>query len=201
MRISRVPGRIALVAVCVILLAACSQSPHNFHLTNVTGHQPDLALFGAPTASGGTLSAQELRGQVVVLYFGYTHCPDICPTTLANLQAVRQRLGEAADELQVIFVTVDPKRDTPAVLKSFVNAFSPHFIALRPDRETLSKFAERYHIAFSYGKKDTSGNYSVLHSDSFFIFDQTGQMRLIGDLGNGIKAITSDVAYLIKHAS
>lgn len=200
MRIPRVLGQWAIASVCLILLVACSQSPHRFQLTDVTGHQPDLALFGAPTAGGQTLTAQELRGQVVVLYFGYTHCPDVCPTTLANLQAVTQRLGEAADELQVIFVTVDPKRDTPAMLQRFIESFNPQFVALRPDPKALSKLTNRYHIAFSYGEDDAAGSYAVTHTGSFFVFDQGGQMRLIGGLGDSIKAITSDVAYLINHS-
>lgn len=200
MRIPRVLGRGVIVSVCLLLLAACGQSPHKFHLTDVTGHQADLALFQAPTAEGKILTAEDLRGKVVVLYFGYTHCPDICPTTLSKLKAVTQRLGKQANDLQVIFVTVDPKRDTPPVLEHYIHSFSPQFIALRPDpEEVLPKMTSRYHLAYSYGKPDASGNYTVDHTSSLLVFDQTGRMRLIGGHDSDIKAITSDLTYLINH--
>ncbi|HET8701846.1 MAG TPA: SCO family protein [Nitrococcus sp.] len=191
------------MSVCLILLAACSQSPHKFQLTNVTGHQADLALFQTPTATGKVLTAKELHGKVVVLYFGYTHCPDICPTTLATFHAVEQRLStessNLSDDFQVIFVTVDPKRDTPEVLEHYMRSFSPRFIAVRPDSAVLSKMMSRYHMTYSYGKPDASGNYAVNHTSQFLIFDQKGQMRLIGNYGDSVEAITNDVTYLIKH--
>lgn len=200
MRIPRVLRRGPIVSVCLLLLAACSQSSHEFQLTDVTGgSQADLALFQAPTAEGKVLTAQELRGKVVALYFGYTHCPDICPTTLAKLKAVMQRLDKQANDLRVIFVTVDPKRDTPAVLEHYIHSFSPRFIALRPDPTVLPKIMSRYHLAYSYGKPDASGNYTVDHTSKFLIFDQAGRMRLIGGYDSDTKAIASDLAYLINH--
>lgn len=199
MRIPRVLGRGAIVSVCLLLLAACSQSPHKFQLTDVTGSQADLALFQAPTAAGKVLTAQDLRGKVVALYFGYTHCPDICPTTLAKLKAATQRLGKEANGLRVIFVTVDPKRDTPAVLEHYIHSFSPHFIALRPDPAMLPKLTSRYHLSYSYGKPDAAGNYTVDHTSKFLVFDQTGQMRLMGSYDEDVKATASDLAYLINH--
>lgn len=202
MRIPRVLGRWGTVACfCLIVLSACSQSPHRFHLLDVTGHQPDLALFHAPTAKGGTLTAQDLRGKVVVLFFGYTHCPNVCPTTLAKLQAVTQRLDGEADKLRVLFVSVDPKRDTPALLERFVDSFNPKFIALRPDAELLPKLTSRYHFAYSYGKPDASGNYTVNHTSKFLVFDQKGRMRLMGSYNDPIDAIAGDLAYLVKHTS
>ncbi len=181
------------------MLAACNSTPHEFHLTDVTGSQSKLALFKTPTAAGKTLTAEALRGKIVALYFGYTHCPDICPTTLAKLQAVMQRLDGAADDLQVVFVTVDPKRDTPAVLERYIHSFNPRFIALRPDPKALSKLMSRYHLTYSYGKPNALGNYSVNHTSTLLIFDQTGQMRLIGRHDDNPKEIADDIAYLINH--
>ena len=201
MRIPRALRQGAVVSVGLLLLAACGQSPHQFRLTDVTGSQAGLAPLQAPTAEGQVLTAQALRGKVVALFFGYTHCPDICPTTLAKLQAVTQRLGEAADKLRVVFVTVDPKRDTPAVLERYIRSFSPQFIAVRPNPETLSELTRRYHLSYRYGKRDATGNYSVDHTTRFLVFDQTGRMRLIGSYDDAVKDIAGDIAYLIKHQS
>lgn len=201
MSIPRLLGRGAIVFVCSMMLAACSQSPHQFHMTNVTGHQADLALLQTPTADGRVVTAEDLRGKVVAVFFGYTHCPDICPTALAKLQAVTQRLGDAAKELRVLFVTVDPTRDTPAVLQRYIDSYSTQFIALRPDPEVLPKLTSRYHISYIYGQPDAAGKYSVTHTTRFFVFDQTGQMRLIGRYDEDIAAIASDLAYLINQSS
>lgn len=201
MRIPRALRQGAAVSVCLLLLAACGQSPHQFQLTDVTGSQAGLAPLQAPTAEGQVLTAQALQGKVVALFFGYTHCPDICPTTLAKLQAVTQRLGEAADKLRVVFVTVDPERDTPAVLERYIRSFSPQFIAVRPDPEMLSELTRRYHLSYRYGKRDATDNYSVDHTSQFLVFDQTGQMRLIGSYDDAVTDIAGDIAYLIKHQS
>lgn len=190
-----------LVLGGLLVLAACNPSPHEFRLTDVSGSQAKLTLFKAPTAAGKVLTAEDLRGKIVALYFGYTHCPDICPTTLAKLQAVVQRLGEASDDLQVVFVTVDPKRDTPAVLERYIHSFNPHFIALRPDPQVLPKLTSRYHLTYSYGKPDAAGNYPVKHTSTLLIFDQTGQMRLMGRSDDNPKDIAEDIAYLISHPS
>ncbi|MDN5848193.1 MAG: SCO family protein [Nitrococcus sp.] len=201
MSIPRLLRPAAIVFVCSMVLAACSQSPHQFHMTNVTGHMADLALFQMPTADGRKLTAEDLRGKVVTVFFGYTHCPDVCPTALAKLQAVTQRLGEAAKDLRVLFVTVDPTRDTQAVLQRYMESYGPQFIALRPDPEILPKLTSRYHIAYVYAQPDASGNYIVNHTTRFFVFDQTGQMRLIGRHEEDIAAIASDLGYLINHSS
>lgn len=201
MRRAAVLRRGILMLVGVLLLTACNPSPHKFQLTDVSGSQAKLALFKAPTAEGKRLTAEDLRGKIVALYFGYTHCPDICPTTLAKLQAVVQRLGEAADDLRVIFVTVDPKRDTPAVLERYIHSFNPRFIALRPEPKALPKLTSRYHLTYSYGKSDAAGNYPVNHTSTLLIFDQTGQMRLMGRHDDTPKDIAGDIAYLINHPS
>ncbi|MDN5872674.1 MAG: SCO family protein [Nitrococcus sp.] len=201
MSIPRLLRRAATVFVCALVLAACSQAPHQFHMTNVSGHMADLALFQMPTAEGGKLTAQDLRGKVVAIFFGYTHCPDICPTALAKLQAVTQRLGEQAKELRILFVTVDPTRDTRAVLQRYMESYGPQFTALRPDPEILPKLTSRYHVAYVYAQPNASGDYIVNHTTRFFVFDQTGQMRLIGRYDESIAAIASDLAYLINHSS
>ena len=188
-----------LLAVGLLLISACSQSPHEFQLTDVTGSQADLALFKAPTAEGETVTANGLRGKVVAMYFGYTHCPDICPTTLAKLQAVTQRLRDTAEKLQIIFVTVDPKRDTPAMLKRYIGAFGPQFIAVRPSAEILPELTNRYHLTYSYAQPDSSGGYAVNHTNALLIFDQTGEMRLMGTTEDTVEGIAEDIAYLIKH--
>jgi protein SCO1/2 len=194
--------RVAAPAVLMIaLLAGCSSKPHQFSLVKVPGgHEADLKLPDEPTAAGKPISAQSLHGHWAILYFGYTHCPNICPLTLAELNAALKKLdAKQADDVRVIFVSVDPKRDTPQVLEQYVHAFNPAFIALRPDPASLKRMAARYHISYSYGKPDASGNYTVGHSSEFLIFGPHGHMRLMGNYTDSVKAIAGDLRYVIQH--
>lgn len=179
-------------------LSGCGRQSPDFHLDNMTGGMPDLKLFGAKNAQGKVRSAADYRGRVVILYFGYTHCPDICPLTLSKLHQVMQRLGPAAREVQVLFVTVDPMRDTPAVLRRYIAAFDPRFGALRPTGQALGSLTRRYRIAYDYGKPGADGDYPVGHSSGIFIFDQHGRIRLIGTNADKVADIASDIQQLVQ---
>ncbi len=199
---TRAAVRAATLALLLVpLLAGCGGKPHHFSLITVPGgHEADLKLPDQPTVSGKKISAQSLRGDWVILYFGYTHCPNICPLTLAEFNAALKKLdARQADKVHVIFVTVDPKRDTPQLLEQYVHAFNPAFIALRPDPPALKQMAKRYHISYSYGKPDASGNYTVGHSSEFLIFGPQGHMRLMGNYNDSAKAIAGDLRYDIRH--
>ncbi len=200
----RILQRFTLLAITAILLglSGCSGRSPDFHLTNVTGHMPDLKLFGAKNARGQVRTAADYRGKVVILYFGYTHCPDVCPLTLSKLHQVMRKLGSTAKQVQVLFVTVDPKRDTPAVLRQYLAAFDSRFEALRPTGEALDSFTHHYDASYSYDQPDANGNYVVNHSAAIYIFDGKGKMRLIGTGGaDTTSGIAADIRKLASAGS
>ncbi|HEX5464399.1 MAG TPA: SCO family protein [Burkholderiales bacterium] len=201
-RLTRATARAAILALLMVpLLAGCGSKPHHFSLIKVpSGHEADLKLPDQAAVSGKKVSAQSLHGDWVILYFGYTHCPNICPLTLSEFNAALKKLdAKQADKVRVIFVSVDPKRDTRQLLEQYVHAFNPAFIAFRPDPPTLKQMTKRYHISYSYGKPDASGNYTVGHSSEFMIFGPQGHMRLMGNYGDSAKAIAGDLRYDIQH--
>lgn len=160
-------------------LAGCHHKEH-WHLSNVS-HIVAPLQFSLPSTDGGTATARDFRGKVVMMYFGYTHCPDVCPTTLAKLSGAIKQLGPQDKDVRVLFVTVDPQRDTMAVLKRYVNAFdSRHFVGLRGDDAATTAITKRYRVGYTDGKKDADGDYSVSHSSGVFIFDRQGNARLLG---------------------
>ena len=191
-----------LVAAGILLgLAACSRAPSPWALTDVRGHLPDLR-FHLIDDRGQPVSGARYRGKVAVLYFGYTHCPDVCPTTLAHLTVVLQNLGPLADRVRVLFVSVDPRRDTPAVLREYVHAFGPHIVGLTGTPDEIARVAKRYRIAYSYGRPDAQGNYTVNHSAALFVFDAQGRARLLGTQQNTVQQLTHDLRLLLteEHA-
>jgi len=188
------PHRAWLLALA-LLLAACGGGK-GWHLKNVTGVVPDLE-FRLTDDSGRKVSAADYRAQVVMLFFGYTNCPDVCPTTLANLAAAMKQMGEAAQHVRVLFVTVDPKRDTLEVLRRYVRAFGPGITGLRGSQAELQALGKRYRITYSYGKPDAKGDYEVTHSSAVFVFDPEGKARLMILPGDGAKAIADDLRRLV----
>ena len=178
-----------------LVLAACGGG-EGWHLKNVTGVVPDLE-FRLTDDSGRKVSAADYRGQAVMLFFGYTNCPDVCPTTLAKLAAAMKQMGEAAQHVRVLFVTVDPKRDTLQVLHEYVRAFGPRITGLRGSQSELQTLAKRYRITYSYGKPDANGDYEVTHSSAVFVFDAEGKARLMVLPDDGQKAIAEDLKRLL----
>jgi len=156
---------------------------HDFHLTDHTGKPRSIADF---------------RGKVVMLFFGYTHCPDQCPTTMAEMAGVRGKLGENGRRLQGLFVTVDPARDTPQVLAQYVSAFDPTFLGLYGDESTTSALAREFKFYYSAQKADAHGNYSVDHGSAIYVFDPAGRLRLLMNPKMSIDAMASDVGLLLK---
>ena len=195
--------RLLLLVTAGILLglAACSRAPSPWALTDVRGHLPDLR-FHLIDDRGRPVSGAHYRGKVAVLYFGYTHCPDVCPTTLAHLTVVLQNLGPLADRVRVLFVSVDPRRDTPAVLREYVHAFGPHIVGLTGTPDEIARVAKRYRVAYSYGRPDAQGNYTVNHSAALFVFDAQGRARLLGTQQSTVQQLTHDLRLLLteEHA-
>ena len=137
-------------------------------------------------------------GNLNLLFFGYTHCPDVCPTTLAKLHRVVAGLGAAADGLNVLFISVDPARDTPKVLHDYVNAFGPHIVGLTGTPDEIKSLAKRYRVAFNRDKPDKNGNYDVSHSSAVYIFDRSGRARLLATSGASLDAIKRDLQTLLR---
>jgi protein SCO1/2 len=186
------PMRRAVFLALALLLAACHRE-QSWHAANITGAMPRLEFRMTRASDGSPVSASTYRGKVVLLYFGYTHCPDICPTTLANLSDALKRLGQHASEVRVLFVTVDPNRDTNKVLGEYVKAFAPEIDGLRGSDDALASLARRYRVAYSVTKEN--GAYNVMHSEAVFFFDRVGRARLVTTSTEN----TTDIAYDIGH--
>ena len=154
-----------------VLLAGCGE--RGWQMTHVAGGPPRLE-FRLRDGSGARVTGESYRGKVVALYFGYSQCPDVCPTTLSNLADVARRVNNP--DFQILFVTVDPVRDTPQVLKEYANAFTPQMAGLYGDANALADVARRYRVAYSVRQKPF---YEVMHSNAVFFFDRAGKARLV----------------------
>jgi len=187
--------RRGLILAAALALAACGSREAGFHAKDVSGLLPDLE-FHMTAAGGGAVSAADYRGKVVLLFFGYTNCPDVCPTTLAKLAAARAAMREHRDAVQVLFVTVDPARDTLARLARYVPAFGPGMTGLRGDDEALEALVRRYRVAYSRDKPDAHGEYAVSHSGGVFVFDGAGRARLLVRPEDAAPEIAADLERL-----
>jgi protein SCO1 len=157
------------------VLAGCHHelSPQD---VNIVGLVPDLALNMTDVRTGAQVSEQNFRGKVVLLYFGYTNCPDVCPATLYNVDRILQKLGPLAAKVQLLFVTVDPDRDSAPVLNQYTGLFGPNIVGLRGNADQLYALARRYRVVFSVTKKPV---YSVTHSAAVYVFNAQGKPQFI----------------------
>lgn len=181
---------IAGAAVALLMLGGCSKNPR-WHEIDVSGSSPPLAFAMTRASDGKQVTQADYRGHVVMLYFGYTYCPDVCPTTLANLATVLQRLGPAARKVSVLFVTVDPNRDTLPLLASYVKDFAPEIEGLRGTPDQLAALARRYRVVYSVTPGGKGEPYEVTHSSAIYIFDSAGAARL---LVPSLASTTPDIA-------
>jgi len=195
------PRRTLLKSVAAMLavaaLSACSPDKPQFKSIDITG--ADYANgFSLSDHNGVQRSLQDFKGKVVVVFFGFTQCPDVCPTALAELAEVKRKLGSLGDRLQGIFITVDPERDTEDVLKAYMANFDPSFIALRPTMAQLPEVAKAFKIYYKKSEGKTAGSYTMDHSAGSYVFDPAGRVRLYTRYGSGAEALASDVALLLK---
>ena len=197
------PVRRLLLSACIVALAAgaglagCSSKPA-FDNLDITGSHSFGTDFALPDAHGRMRTLADFRGKVVVMFFGYTHCPDVCPTTMAELVQARQQLGADAKRVQVLFVTVDPARDTAPLLAQYVAAFDPSFIALRPaDDAQLTKVTHDYRIYFAKVPA-AGGDYTVDHTAASYVFDTDGKLRLYARDGQGAASWVHDLRLLLR---
>ena len=185
------------IAICVALLAAChSHAPRNWRLTDVRGHLPDLR-FRLVGGGGRTVTAREFLGENVLLYFGYTHCPDACPLTMTHLHQVMVALGPLAKDVRILFVSVDPARDTPPVVQAYAAAFDPRAVGLTGDMTEIETLAKRYRVAFKRGPDLPGGGYEVTHSSAIYVFDTKGRARLLASPADTDADIAHDLKILI----
>lgn len=179
-----------------LLLAACSHAPPPWQLNDVSGHLPDLQ-FSLTSDTGKPVTAADFRGKYVMMYFGYTHCPDVCPLTLVHLHLVMQKLGAEAGKVQILFVSVDPARDTPPVLHQYVTAFDPRIVGLTGAPQQIAAMAKRYRAAFNVDAKQPNGGYEVSHSSGIYIFDKQGHAQLLGTSADAPDEFVHDMKLLI----
>lgn len=187
-----------LLAILCCLLAACSPAPAGFHATDLTG-----ATFGRDFAltdhHGQLRRLADFRGQAVVLFFGYTTCPDVCPTTLSRFAEVMKALGDDAARVQVLFVSLDPERDSAQRLAEFVPWFHPAFIGLRGDAEQTRQISAEFRVFSARRNIDGALGYVLDHSAGAYVFDPAGQLRLYIGEGANVDEIVQDLRVLIRH--
>ena len=157
---------------------------------------PALKLSLTRVNDGSAVHGSDYGGKVAVLYFGYTHCPDVCPATLANLSEAIAELGPKANDVRVLFVTVDPARDTPEILASYVKAFGPQIHGLRGTNDQLTDLARRYRVVYSVTPSSPGHDYEVMHSAAVFFFDRNGRARLVTMKTEDVTGIAADMRQL-----
>jgi protein SCO1 len=186
-------------------LVAMPLRAHAWHSTDISGALPSLSFTMTRARDGKEISATDFKGKVTLLYFGYTFCPDVCPTTLLNLTIVLKKLGPDADQVRVLFVTVDPNRDSLQTLKQYTSAFAPQVVGLRGSADQLAELAKRYRVAYSVTPATKDHLYEVTHSSAVYAFDRNGEVRLLfsglATAKPDLDGVTDDLRTLLKQSS
>jgi protein SCO1/2 len=191
---------LAFTMALALGLSGCDKlgsKPASFQNTDVTGLQyaQDFALTDQ---NGKPRTLADFKGKVVVMFFGYTQCPDVCPTTMAELAGVMKELGPLADQVQVLFVTVDPERDTQALLAQYVPAFDKRFLGLYGDAAATAKVAKEFKVFYAKVPGKEPGSYSMDHTAGSYVFDKNGKVRLFLRHGQGAAPIVHDLKQLLS---
>ncbi|HET7850483.1 MAG TPA: SCO family protein [Pseudolabrys sp.] len=177
-RLSRYPVGI-MIALLIIGAPLAGGKAWAWNSTDMSGTLPPLDFTMTRASDGKTVTAAEYKGKIVLLYFGYTFCPDVCPTTLLNLTTMLKSLGKRADAVRVLFVTVDPNRDTLSVLKQYTQAFAPQVVGLRGTPDQLASLAKRYRVAYSVTPAKDRKAYEVTHGSAVYVFNRSGDLKLL----------------------
>ncbi|WP_084383105.1 SCO family protein [Hydrogenophaga flava] len=189
------------LALCSALLAACSDKPADATATGFSG----IDITGADYATGFSLTDHngqartlaDFKGKVVVIFFGYTQCPDVCPTSMSEMAQAKQLLGADGDKLQGLFVSVDPERDTPEVMKEYMGSFDPTFLALYAQPDKLPEVAKSFRIYYKKVDGKTPTSYTMDHSAGSYVYDTQGRLRLYHRYGSGAPALAGDLKKLL----
>ena len=196
---------IKLIAACALsmgiagLFTACSEAPPAFVSVDVTGAEYAKG-FTLTDHNGQVRKLSDFAGKVVVLFFGYTQCPDVCPTSMNELVEVKKLLGKDGDKLQGLFVTVDPQRDTPELLKAYMGNFDPGFLALYTTPDKLEALAKEYKVYFKKVDGKTPTSYTMDHSAGSYVYDTQGKLRLYTRYGTGAAPLAADIKLLLAQA-
>jgi protein SCO1 len=197
---------VSVLCLCAGSMLGCGDKPAgsaakaSFRSIDITGAGYARRL-DLPDAQGKPRNLSEFKGKVVVVFFGYTQCPDVCPTTMAELSQVKHALGDDGARLQGIFVTVDPERDTDAVLKAYVDNFNAGFVGLRGSAEQTQQAAREFKVFFAKVPGKTESSYTVDHTAGAYIFDPQGRIRLFSRYGAGPKALEDDIRALLRESA
>jgi protein SCO1 len=197
--------RAGRVAACLglALLTGCGDGA-KWHAIDVSGSLPPLSFTMTRTEDGKPVTAADYRGKIILLYFGYTNCPDVCPTTLSNIHEILTRLGPDARDVRMLFVTVDPERDTAPVLAAYVKNFGAQMVGLRGTPDELASLARRYRVVYSVTPATEDHPYEVTHSSAIYVFDSSGTARLIvaslSSRSPDIAGTSADLKRLVEEA-
>jgi len=178
-----------------LALAACGQQPPEFRGSDITGTQLGRGL-SLVDHNGAPRTLADYAGKVVVVFFGFAQCPDVCPTSLAELAQVMKTLGEDAGRVQVLMVTVDPERDTPEVLRQYVTAFDPRFVGLTGTPEQIKQAAASFKVYYAKVQRD-GGDYTMDHTAAFYLLDGKGEARVLASNNAGAEALAHDIEQLL----
>jgi protein SCO1/2 len=188
---------LALAAGTLFALVGCSEDKPKFNAIDVTGAEY-ARDFQLTDHNGQLRSLKDFKGKVVVLFFGYTQCPDVCPTSMAELAEVKKLLGPQGDKLQGLFVTLDPERDKPEMLKAYMTNFDPSFLALYTSVDKLPEVAKDFKIYYKKVDGPTPTSYTLDHSAGSYVFDPQGHLRLFVRYGSGAPAVAADIKQLLR---
>ncbi len=188
---------LVLAAVSILALVGCSEDKPKFNAIDITGAEY-AREFQLTDHNGQPRSLKDFKGKVVVVFFGYTQCPDVCPTSMVELAEVKKLLGPQGDKLQGLFVTLDPERDRPALLKAYMANFDPSFLALYTSVEKLPDVAKEFKIYYKKVDGPTPTSYTLDHSAGSYVFDPEGHVRLFLRYGSGAPGVAADIKQLLN---
>jgi len=189
-------SRLVVAAFVVALSAACSPGAPSYKATDITGAEYGKS-FQLTDHTGKARTLADFSGKAVVIFFGFTNCPDVCPTTLAGMRAAMEKLGDDAKRVQVLFVTIDPERDTQALLAQYVPSFDPSFLGLYGDADATARVAKEFKVFYQKVPGTTPGSYTMDHSAGSYVFDPQGRLRLYIRHGANPDDIASDLKRLL----
>nr|WP_298724791.1 SCO family protein [uncultured Steroidobacter sp.] len=195
------------LALVVVAFAAGLWAAHRWHRASSAVAGPEFQLASLSTSTpaqdftlydgeGRSRSLRDFRGRVVLMFFGFTRCPDVCPTELFKLSQVKQSLADDGARVQVIFITLDPERDSPALMQTYTSAFDPDFVGLTGSREQIDKVAAQYYVA--HAKAGPPDSYVIDHSTSTYVIDPAGRLRLLGRMDTSVEAFVHDIRLLLR---